>query len=101
MGPRKWRSSSGGASARSSRCGSTSPRPRGACSRERGFEGVTVAEVAREADVAEQTVYNYFPTKEDQSAEISRDVRAQAEDALAVVEGGVGADRTSGASRRR
>ena len=189
---------------------------------ERGFEGVTVAEVAREADVAEQTVYNYFPTKEDlvywrlesfeerlleavrdrepgesipsafgrwildqrgllaeaplspelialtrmivespalrgreqqifarftdslaeliaaetgarpgdirpwvtanallgvhraligyarerilaggESAEISRDVRAQAEDALAAVEGGVGADRTSGASRRR
>jgi AcrR family transcriptional regulator len=32
---------------------------------ERGFEGVTVAEIAREADVAEQTVYNYFPTKED------------------------------------
>jgi AcrR family transcriptional regulator len=26
---------------------------------------VTVAEIAREADVAEQTVYNYFPTKED------------------------------------
>jgi AcrR family transcriptional regulator len=32
---------------------------------ERSFEGVTVAEVARAADVAEQTVYNYFPTKED------------------------------------
>ncbi len=32
---------------------------------ERGFERVTVAEVARAADVAEQTVYNYFPTKED------------------------------------
>lgn len=32
---------------------------------ERGFERVTVAEIAREADVAEQTVYNYFPTKED------------------------------------
>jgi AcrR family transcriptional regulator len=32
---------------------------------ERGFEGVTVAEVAREADVAEKTVFNYFPTKED------------------------------------
>jgi len=31
---------------------------------ERGFEAVTVAEVARAADVAEQTVYNYFPTKE-------------------------------------
>jgi AcrR family transcriptional regulator len=32
---------------------------------ERGFEAVTVAEVARQADVAEKTVFNYFPTKED------------------------------------
>lgn len=32
---------------------------------ERGFEGVTVAEIAREADVAEQTVYNHVPTTED------------------------------------
>jgi AcrR family transcriptional regulator len=32
---------------------------------ERGFEDVTVAEVARAAEVAEKTVYNYFPTKED------------------------------------
>ena len=32
---------------------------------ERGFEAVRVAEIARAADVAEQTVYNYFPTKED------------------------------------
>jgi AcrR family transcriptional regulator len=32
---------------------------------ERGFERVTVAEVARAADVSDQTVFNYFPTKED------------------------------------
>ena len=33
--------------------------------RERGFAAVTVAEVARAADVSQQTVFNYFPTKED------------------------------------
>ena len=31
---------------------------------ERGYEHVTVSDVARAAEVAEQTVYNYFPTKE-------------------------------------
>src|SRR2546423_3775143 len=31
---------------------------------QRGYEKVSVTDVAREADVAEQTVYNYFPTKE-------------------------------------
>jgi len=31
---------------------------------ERGYENVAVADVAREAEVAEQTVYNYFPTKD-------------------------------------
>jgi AcrR family transcriptional regulator len=30
---------------------------------ERGYEQVAVRDVAREAEVAEQTVYNYFPTK--------------------------------------
>jgi AcrR family transcriptional regulator len=32
---------------------------------ERGFEQVSVAEIAREAEVSEMTVFNYFPTKED------------------------------------
>src|SRR5580698_5784542 len=31
---------------------------------ERGYEHVAVADVARAAEVAEQTVYNYFPSKE-------------------------------------
>jgi AcrR family transcriptional regulator len=33
--------------------------------RERGFDAVTVADVARAADVSEKTIFNYFPTKED------------------------------------
>jgi AcrR family transcriptional regulator len=32
---------------------------------DRGFDRVSVAEVAREAQVAEATVFNYFPSKED------------------------------------
>jgi AcrR family transcriptional regulator len=32
---------------------------------DRGFDRVTVVEVAHEAQVAEATVFNYFPTKED------------------------------------
>ncbi len=31
----------------------------------KGFDGVSVAEVARAADVSEVTVFNYFSTKED------------------------------------
>jgi AcrR family transcriptional regulator len=32
---------------------------------DRGFDDVTVTEIAREAQVAKATVFNYFPTKED------------------------------------
>lgn len=32
---------------------------------ERGFDGVTVAEIARVAEISEATVFNYFPTKEE------------------------------------
>src|SRR3954454_9227982 len=32
---------------------------------ERGFDAVTVADVARAAEVSEATVFNYFRTKED------------------------------------
>src|SRR2546428_13627882 len=31
----------------------------------KGFDQVSVAEIARAADVSEVTVFNYFPTKED------------------------------------
>lgn len=32
---------------------------------ERGFDGVTIADIAKSADVAVQTVFNHFATKED------------------------------------
>jgi AcrR family transcriptional regulator len=43
---------------------------------ERGFDEVTVAEIARAADVSEQTVYNHFPTKERLLFDPDEDLRA-------------------------
>jgi AcrR family transcriptional regulator len=43
---------------------------------ERGFESVTVGDVARAADVSRQTVFNYFPSKEQML--FDRDAAAEA-----------------------
>src|ERR1700693_3533899 len=42
---------------------------------ERGYEKVAVTDVAREAEVAEQTVYNYFPSKEQLVIDRDQEVR--------------------------
>ena len=42
---------------------------------ERGYERVTVADVAREAEVSEQTVYNYFPGKEQLVTDLDQQVQ--------------------------
>ena len=44
---------------------------------ERGYRRVAVSDVAREAEVSEQTVYNYFQTKE--QLVIDRDQQIQDE----------------------
>jgi len=40
---------------------------------ERGYEQVAVVDVAEAADVSEQTVYNYFPTKQDLVFDLEED----------------------------
>ena len=42
---------------------------------EQGYEQVAVTDVAREAEVAEQTVYNYFPSKEQLVIDRDQEVR--------------------------
>jgi AcrR family transcriptional regulator len=44
---------------------------------ERGYERVSVSDVAREAEVAEQTVYNYFPTKEQLVTDRAQEIQDQ------------------------
>lgn len=49
---------------------------------ERGFENVSVDEIAREAAVARKTVFNYFPRKEDLVFDREEEVRALVREAL-------------------
>src|SRR5438270_10564606 len=42
---------------------------------ERGFERVAVSDVAREAEVSEQTVYNYFQTKEQLVTDLDQEIQ--------------------------
>jgi AcrR family transcriptional regulator len=48
---------------------------------EHGYEHVAVADVARAAEVAEQTVYNYFPAKE----QLVTDLEGQVQDQLSTL----------------
>lgn len=50
---------------------------------ERGFENVSVAEIAREAAVSRKTVFNYFPRKEDLVFDREQEGLALVEEALA------------------
>jgi AcrR family transcriptional regulator len=50
--------------------------------RERGFDAVTVAEIAAAADVSEKTVFNYFPAKEDLVFERGQERRAALAEAI-------------------
>ncbi|HVI57132.1 MAG TPA: TetR family transcriptional regulator [Luteibacter sp.] len=49
---------------------------------ERGFDNVSVAEVALEAGVARKTVFNYFPRKEDLIFDREDEVRALVREAI-------------------
>ena len=54
---------------------------------ERGFENVSVADIAHEADVARKTVFNYFPRKEDLVFDREEEGRAMVRQALASRDG--------------
>ena len=50
---------------------------------ERGFEDVTIAEIADAADVSQKTVFNYFSTKEDLVYSREEEVEQQLREAIA------------------
>ncbi|GAA1643306.1 TetR/AcrR family transcriptional regulator [Actinoplanes couchii] len=50
---------------------------------ERGYDGVSMIEVARAATVSEQTVYNYFPAKQDLVLDRADEIREQYHRAVA------------------
>jgi len=50
---------------------------------ERGFESVSVADIAHEADVSRKTVFNYFARKEDLVFDREEEVRGLVRDAIA------------------
>lgn len=50
---------------------------------EHGFDNVSVADIAHEADVARKTVFNYFPRKEDLFFDREEEGRALVREALA------------------
>ncbi len=49
---------------------------------ERGYERVTVSDIARAAEVAEQTLYNYFPTKEQLLADREQQIEQNLSDLI-------------------
>jgi AcrR family transcriptional regulator len=49
---------------------------------ERGYEHVAVVDVAEAAEVSEQTVYNYFPTKRDLVLDLEEDLRDRLTDLI-------------------
>ena len=49
---------------------------------EHGYEQVTVREIARAAEVAEQTLYNYFPTKEQLVTDREQQIQQQLDDLI-------------------
>src|SRR5580693_2908235 len=49
---------------------------------ERGYEHVAVTDVARAAEVAEQTVYNYFPAKEQLVTDREQQIQDQLDDLI-------------------